>query len=457
MTPLFSPTHRTLSSGESPSAGASTLAQSYGRNVVVVDAIRTPFVKSFGVYEQETALTLSLHAARALINRLDIDPASIDEVVWGAVIPQTKNPNIARDIILFAGLPKQAAGYTLNKACASSLQSVISAADGIALGRQNLVLAGGVEVLSDVPITYSDNARRFLTKFSRAKTLSQRLSLLRSVSPKDFLPKPPALAEPYTGLTMGQHGEIMAVKNNISRERQDIYAQATHARAFQAIQSGLLADEIAPVWTGKRNEICVDADNIVRGDSTLEDLAKLKPAFDRLNGTITPGNSSALTDGASAVLVASEEYAQQIGAPILGRIVDSHTVAVDPHDQLLIGPAYAVPQLLEKHGLGVDDVDVFEIHEAFAAQVLSCLDAMADEEFCLRKAKLKSVFGKIPEEKLNIDGSSLAYGHPFGATGGRLISRALRILQRTGKKRAVIGVCAAGGMSQAVLLENSQA
>lgn len=427
----------------------------HGRNVVVVDAVRTPFVKSFGVFENETPLSLSLHAARTLLNRVDVNPEHIAEVVWGAVIPQVKNPNIARDLILFSGLPRQASGYTLNKACASSLQAVLSGCDGIALGRQDLVLTGGVEVLSDVPITYSDRAQKFLTRFGRAKTLPQRLALLRTIRPADFLPKSPALAEPFTNLTMGEHGEIMAVKNNISRERQDEYAVTSHTRAHAAIAAGYLNDEVAPIWVGRKSETCVSADNIVRGDTTLQALSGLRPAFDKKNGTLTAGNSSALTDGASAVLLASEEYARQHKLPVLGRIVDAHSIAIDPHDQLLIGPAYAIPQLLAKHNLSIDDIDVFELHEAFAAQVLSCLDCMADEAFCVEKIGLKGAFGTIPSEKLNIDGSSLAYGHPFGATGGRLISRALRILARTGKRRAIIGICAAGGMSQAMLLERA--
>lgn len=424
-----------------------------GRSVVVLDALRTPFVKSFGVFENETPLALSLHTVRSLLNRSKVDPAEVGGVVWGAVVPQVRNPNVARDLVLFSGLPKHSPGYTLNMACASSLQAVLSAHDAIALGRHELMVAGGVEVLSDVPITYSDKAQKFLTRFGRARSLPQRLSLLATISPKDFLPKAPSLAEPYTGLTMGDHGEIMAVKNTISRARQDEYAMLSHARAHTAVQAGYLADEVVPTWVGRKSETCVTHDNIVRGDTTTEALGALRPAFDKKHGTLTAGNSSALTDGASAVLLAHEDYAKHMGLAPLGRIVGAHSVAVDPKDQLLIGPAIAIPQLLKRHGLGLDDIDIFELHEAFAAQVLSCLDAMNNAAFCRDKAGLSEAFGNIPLDKVNVDGSSLAYGHPFGATGGRLISRALRILQRTGKKRAVIGICAAGGMAQAMLLE----
>lgn len=421
--------------------------------VAVVGAVRTPFVRSFGVFERETPLSLSLRAATELIERTGINPADIEEVLWGAVIPQIKNPNVARDLVLFAGLPRTAPGVTLNRACASSLTAVQMGADAIKLGRNQVVLAGGVEVLSDVPITFSDEARRFLMRMSKTKTLGEKLSLIKDFNPKAFLPKSPALAEPFTGYTMGEHGEMMAVKNNISRARQDQVAYNSHVRAAKAIASGQLADEVVPVWAGADKNIFVDTDNLVRADTSLDALAKLKPVFDRKNGTITAGNASPLTDGASAVLLANEHYAKEHNLPILGYVVDSIAVAVDPKDQLLIGPAYAIPKLLARHGLHKDDVGVYELHEAFAAQVLSCTDAMASAEFCKSKLGMNEPFGQIDPNKLNIDGSSIAYGHPFGATGGRIVGRALRIAAREGSKYAVIAICAAGGMGQAMLLE----
>lgn len=423
--------------------------------VAVVGAVRTPFVRSFGVFERETPLTLSLRVATEVLARTGVNPADVEEVIWGAVIPQTKNPNVARDLVLFAGLPRTAPGITLNRACASSLTAAQLGADAIRLGRNQVVLVGGVEALSDVPITYSDEARRFLTRMSRAKSIKEKLALLADFNPKAFLPKPPALAEPFTGFTMGEHGEQMAVKNDISRARQDQVAFQSHARAARAIASGELKDEIVPVWAGPNKDVFVETDNLVRPDTTIEALGKLKPAFDKKHGTITAGNASALTDGASAVILASEAYAKEHGLPILGYIVDSMSVAVDPKDQLLIGPAYAIPKLLSKHGLKRDDVGVYELHEAFAAQVLSCTDKMADADFCKEKLGLDEAFGRIPEERLNVDGSSIAYGHPFGATGGRIIGRALRIANRLKRRYAVIGICAAGGMGQAMLLESA--
>lgn len=420
--------------------------------VAVIGAVRTPFVKSFGVFEHETALSLSLRVASEIISRTGVQASDIDECIWGVVIPQTKNANLAREIVLFSGLPTSIAGFTLNKACNSSLQTAEIAVDRILLGKNKLVLSGGVEVLSDVPIPFSDEARRFLTKMSRAKSFKERLSLIGSVNPKWFLPKPPALAEPFTGLTMGEHAEIMAVKNNISRARQDEFAYKSHINAASAMEAGFFKEEIIPVWTGKDKNIFVDKDNMVRADTTKEAMEKLKPVFDKKNGTITAANSSPLTDGAAATLLASENYVKEKKLPILGYIIDVVTVGVDPNDQLLIGPAYAIPKLLKRNNISKDEIDIYEIHEAFAGQVLSCLDCMNNENFCQEKLGMPA-FGNIPAAKINIQGGAISIGHPFGATGARLIGNALRIVNRKNGKYAVVAVCAAGGMGMAMLLE----
>lgn len=421
--------------------------------VAVVSTVRTPFVKSFGVFEQETALSLSLRVANEIIARTGVQASDIDECIWGVVIPQLKNANLAREIVLFSGLPTTIAGFTLNKACDSSLQTAEIGADRILLGKNNLVLAGGVEVLSDVPIPFSDEARRFLTKLSRARSLKEKLALITGVSPKWFLPKAPAIAEPFTGLSMGEHAEIMTVKNNISRVKQDEFALKSHLNAAQAQESGYFNDEIVPVWSGKDKNIFVDKDNMVRADTSIDSMAKLKPVFDKKNGTITAANSSPLTDGAAVTLLASENYVKEKKLPILGYIVDTVTVAVDPHDQLLIGPAYAIPKLLKRNNLSKDDIDIYEIHEAFAGQVLSCLECLNNEKFC--REKLDSpLFGEISAAKINVQGGAIAIGHPFGATGARLIGNALRILKRKGGKYAVVAVCAAGGIGMAMLLES---
>jgi len=287
---------------------------------------------------------------------------------------------------------------------------------------------------------------------SRAKTIKDKLSLLTSLNPKWFLPKPPALTEPFTGLSMGEHAEIMTVKNNISRLRQDEFAYKSHTNAAKATEAGYFNDEIIPIWTGKDKSIFVNKDNMIRPDATVDIMSQLRPVFDKKNGTITAGNSSPLTDGASSLLLASESYAVAHNLPTLGYILDSVTVGVDPNDQLLIGPAYAIPKLLQKNNLTKDDIGVFEIHEAFAGQVLSCLDSMANEVFCKEKLGMPT-FGQIPLEKVNIQGGAIAIGHPFGATGARLIGNALRIAKRNKCKYAVVSACAAGGVGMAMLLE----
>lgn len=431
---------------------SSTKSQNKKNRVAVINAMRTPFVRSFGVFENETALSLSMKVATELIARSGVNSHDIDECVWGVVVPQTKNANLAREIILFSGLPTSIPGFTLNKACDSSLQSVEVAVNRILLGQNQLVLAGGVEVLSDVPLPFSDDARRFFTKLSKAKSLKEKLALVSGVKAKWFVPVAPSITEPFTGLTMGQHAEIMAVKNNISRERQDEFAYKSHINAAKAQKEHLLDNEVFPVWTGKNKSVFVDKDNLVRPDTTIEALAKLKPVFDKKDGTITAGTSSPLTDGASGALLASEAYAKEHNLNVMGYVLDIMTVAVDPKDQLLIGPAYIIPKILQKNNISKEDVGVYEIHEAFAAQVLSCLDSMASEKFCKEKLDMPC-FGEIPPEKINIQGGSIAIGHPFAATGTRLIGNALRIAARKKSRYAVVAICAAGGMAMGVLLE----
>ncbi len=430
-------------------------ASKHLERVAVIEGLRTPFVKAFGVFETESALSLSVRVVTELVTRTGIQANEIDECIWGVVVPQVKNANLAREIILFAGLPHNIPGFTLNKACDSSLQTIEIAANKIQLGKNQLILAGGVEVLSDVPLPFSEDARIFFTKLSKAKTFGQKLNLLKTFSPKWLLPKAPSITEPFTGMTMGDHSEVMAVKNNISRKRQDELAFISHKNASYAWSKGYFKDEVIPVWSGKDKSVFVEKDNIVRSDTTIEALSQLKPVFDRKNGTQTAGNSSSLTDGASGVILASESYAKKNNLNIMGFILDSYTCAVNPNDQLLIGPAYVIPKLCQRNNLKLEDIDIFEIHEAFASQVLSCVDALNNETFCREKLKLNGVFGKIPMEKLNIQGGSLAIGHPFGATGARLVANALRIGKRLQKKYAIVTACAAGGIGMGILLETN--
>jgi acetyl-CoA acyltransferase len=420
---------------------------------VLIDGARTAFVKSFSAFEECDTLELFSRTVAGLIQKTGINPEDLDEITCGVVAPQTKNGNVARDAIINLGLPAHIHGYTLNRACTSSMQTIADAARSILAGHGKAIIAGGVECLSDAPIVYSKEARRFLVKLNKAKSPAQRIALLSEFSASAWVPKPPSVSEPLTGLTMGEHSEIMAKKNGISREEQDSFAARSHHRAAAAQEGGIFAEEIVPVWAPPKYQSCVDRDNIIRGDTSIEALAKIKPAFDKKYGTITAGNASALTDGSAACLIADEAFAKSIGLKPKALIRDVTFVGVDPHDQLLIGPAIAIPYLLKQNGLELKDIDLFEIHEAFAAQVLSCLKSMDSTDYCSRYLGFTKAFGRIDDAKLNINGGALAIGHPFGATGARLAMNLANSLVRHNKNLGVIAICAAGGMAGAMLIE----
>jgi acetyl-CoA acyltransferase len=419
---------------------------------VVVDGARSAFVKSFGVFEDCDALELYSRVVGGLMRKTELDPEEIDEISCGVVVPQTKNANVARDTVLNLGMPAHIHGSTLNRACTSSMQTIADAARTIAFGEPSLILAGGVESLSDVPIVYSNDARKFLVKLSKARSASAKLNILKNFSAKAWLPKPPSLNEPLTGLTMGEHGEQMAKINRISKEDQDEFAVASHRKAALAHENGYFTDEIVPIWPAPRFGECIDQDNIVRGDTSVEKMKDLKPAFDKKYGTLTAANSSPLTDGAAVTLIADEQRAKDLGLKPKARIKDVVFTGVNPYDQLLIGPAIAIPLLLKRNKLAFADIDLFEIHEAFAAQVLSCIRSMESNEFMDRYFGEKAM-GEFPMDKLNVNGGAIAIGHPFGATGSRLVTTLSNDLVRKDKKLGVIAICAAGAMAGAMLLE----
>jgi acetyl-CoA acyltransferase len=419
---------------------------------VLVDGARTAFVKSFGVFEDSDALELYSRVIDGLVRRLDLDPQELDEVSCGVVVPQTKNANIARDAVLNLGYPPHIHGVTLNRACTSSMQTIADAARSIKFGSPDLVLAGGVECLSDVPIVYSQEARRFLVKLSKARSAASKLNILKNFSAKAWLPKPPSLSEPLTGYTMGEHGEMMAKINRISKEDQDRLAVESHKKAAHAQESGYFDQEIIPVWAAPRYETCVQKDNIIRADTSLEAMRELKPAFDKKYGTLTAGNSSPLTDGAAVALIADEARAKALGLKPKVLIKDVVFVGVNPYEQLLIGPALAIPLLLKRNGLTFADIDRFEIHEAFAAQVLSCTRSMESDEF-MEKFFGQKGLGAFPMDKLNVNGGAIAIGHPFGATGARLATTLANELIRSDKQLGLIAICAAGAQAGAMLIE----
>ncbi|HEX9982060.1 MAG TPA: acetyl-CoA C-acyltransferase FadI [Thermoanaerobaculia bacterium] len=421
--------------------------------VAVVRGLRTPFAKSGTVFGQLSALDLGKIVVAELIERSGIDPNSVQELVFGNVIPSVKAPNIAREIILGTGLPRKIPGYAVSKACASANQAITAASDMIYRGYADTVIAGGSESLSDVPILFSKKFANALVGASKQKSVGGKLGAFSKIRPKDLAPDAPAIAESTTGLTMGESAEKMAKENHISREAQDKFALQSHLRAAEATANGRFKDEVMNVVVPPQYETVVDKDNLIRGDSTLEAMAKLRPVFDRKYGTITAGNASPLTDGAAAVLLMSEEKAKALGLKPIGYIKSYAYAATDPFDQLLQGPVFALPTALERAGVSLQDIGVIEMHEAFAAQVLSNIQWIGSKKVAQEKLGRSEPVGDIDPEKINRTGGSIALGHPFGATGARIVTTVCNELQRTGEQYGLVTVCAAGGIGVAMVLE----
>jgi acetyl-CoA acyltransferase len=406
---------------------------------VIVAGCRTPFCKSGTALKDARAVDLARWAARELLERTELDGAEIDEVIFGQVVPSALTPNVAREVSLLPQLPKEIPAFSLNRACASATQAISSAVDQIVLGHADVILAGGTESLSDIPILAGRRLADTIVEASRAKSLGARLRAFTRLRPRDFVPVAPAIAEPSTGESMGQSAEKMAKENGITREAQDAWALRSHARAAAGTADGRLTAEIAP-WLPERGAP-VERDNGIRTDSSLEQLAKLKPVFDRKYGSVTAGNASPLTDGASAVLVMSDAKARALGYEPLASVRSYAVAAVDPGWQLLQAPVWAVPMALERAGIQWRDLGLIEIHEAFAAQVLSNLKGFAEKGF------------EINEDIINVMGSSIAIGHPFGATGGRIATTLANEMKRRDVQFGLISVCAQGGMGFAMVLE----
>jgi acetyl-CoA acyltransferase len=424
-----------------------------GRRVAIVAGCRTPFAKSGTAFKDISAVELAKLAARELLVRTEIAPAEVDQVIFGQVVSSVLAPNVAREVSLLPQFPKTIPAFSLNRACASSNTAVAAAHDQIALGQADVVLAGGTESLSDIPILHSKRFAELLVQASRAKTLGQRLGALAKARPRDLVPITPAIAEPSTGETMGQSAEKMAKENGISREAQDGFALRSHQLAARGTADGRLTAEIAPVFVPPGYETVVASDNGVRADSTLAQLAALKPVFDRRYGSVTAANSSPLTDGASAVLLMSGEAAQALGYTPLAYIRSYAVAAVDPGDQLLMGPAFAVPRALERAGIAWKDLGLVEMHEAFASQVLSNIQAFESEIWARDHLGRTGRIGEVNRDTLNVMGGSIAIGHPFGATGGRVTTTLANEMRRRDVQFGLISVCAQGGMGFAMILE----
>lgn len=422
------------------------------RRPVVVAGLRTPFARSGTVYRDASAAALARHAARELLYRTELDGAEVDEVVMGQVVPSPLLPNVAREVSLLPQFPRTIPAYTLNRACASGAQAIANAHDQIAFGHADVVIAGGVETLSDIPILHTRRFSQTLVAASKARSLGQRFAAFASVRPKDLVPVSPAIAEPSTGESMGQSAERMAKENGITREAQDQLALMSHQRAAAGAADGRLTAEIAPWFGGRDMAEVLSSDNGVRQDTSLEALAGLRPVFDRTYGTVTAGNSSPLTDGASVVLLMSAEKAYALGYRPLVAIRSYAVAAVDPGWQLLSGPAWAVPKAMDRAGISWRELGLIEIHEAFAAQVLSNVQAWASTSWAERVGR-SAPLGETDWDRTNVMGGSIAIGHPFAATGGRLVTTIANEMVRRDVQFGLVSICAQGGMGFALVLE----
>ena len=423
------------------------------RRVAIVDGLRTPFAKSGTVFRDLSTLDLSSTLISELLARSGLEGKQVDRVVYGSVVQDVAAPNIAREIVLAGPFPEQVDAYSVTRACATSTQTVVNGAQAIMLGEADIVIAGGADSLSKPPITYSDTFVDALMRSNAAKDLPSKARAFSRIRPRDLAPVPPAIAERSTGETMGDSAEKMAKENGISREAQDAFAIRSHTKAVEAWEAGIFDDEVMPFPLPSTYRDVVERDTIPRSDSTAEKLATLRPVFDRKYGSVTAANASPLTDGASAVILMAEETARALGYEPRAFIVSYGFAALDPNWQLLMGPSFATPIALDRAGMTLGDIDVVDMHEAFAAQILSNTQAFASREFAEQYLGRNEAIGEIDEDTFNIYGGSISLGHPFGATGARQLLTMANELNRRGGGTALVTQCAAGGLGAAVVLE----
>lgn len=424
------------------------------QRVAIVAGVRTPFVRAGTLFKTISAIDLGKICVAELMQRTNLDGREVQALVFGTVIPSVIAPNIAREVSLLPMLPKGVQAFTVSRACASANQAITDAADQIALGHIDVAIAGGSESLSNIPILHSQGFSDALVMASKAKTLGGRVKAMAGIRAKDLIPVTPAIAEPSTDETMGQSAEKMAKLNNISRDEQDQFALRSHRLAAEGTRDGRLASEIMPVYVPPKYEAFATTDNGIRENTSYEQLAQLKPVFDRQYGSVTAGNASPLTDGAACVLLMSEGRARELGYPPLGFIRSYAYAALDPGEQLLQAPVLAAPVALKRAGLTLKDMDLVEMHEAFAAQVLSNLRGFESQQWAER-AGFSQPVGEVDREKLNVMGGSISIGHPFGATGSRITVTLLNELRRRNGQFGLMTVCAAGGMGFAMVVERA--
>lgn len=423
-----------------------------GDRIAVVSGIRTPFAKQSTAFSTTPAVDLGKLAVKALMDKTDIDPKLIDQVVFGQVVQMPEAPNIAREIVLGTGMNIGTDAYSVTRACATSFQTTANVVESIMAGTIDIGIAGGADSSSVLPIGVSKKLASTLLALSKTKTVYQKLSLLRTLSLKDIAPVPPAVAEYSTGISMGQTAEQMAKSHGITREEQDALAHRSHTLAAKAWKDGLIQDEVMTAFP-KPYTAWLDHDNNIRHDSELASYAKLRPAFDRKYGSVTAANSTPLTDGGAALLLMSEKRAKELGYEPLGYIRSFAFSAIDVHHDMLMGPSYATPMALDKAGISLSDLTLIDMHEAFAAQTLSNVKMFASNKFAKECLGRDKAIGEIDMDKFNVLGGSIAYGHPFAATGARMIIQTLRELKRRGGGLGLNTACAAGGLGAAMVLE----
>ncbi|MEU3272284.1 acetyl-CoA C-acetyltransferase [Saccharomonospora sp. NPDC006951] len=419
------------------------------RRVAVIGGNRIPFARSNGPYANASNQDMLTAAINGLVSRFSLRGERIGEVAAGAVLKHSRDFNLARESVLGSTLSPATPAADVQMACGTGLQAIINVANKIALGQIDSAIAGGVDTTSDAPLAVNDNLRRLLVKLNAAKTFGERVKLLGRIRPGHVVPEIPRNAEPRTGLSMGEHASLTANTWDISRADQDALASASHRKLAAAYERGFF-DDLVTSYLG------LTRDQNLRPDSTPEKLGKLKPVYGGSEGTMTAGNSTPLSDGASTVLLATEKWAKERSLPVLAYLTFSQTEAVDyvhGEEGLLMAPAYAVPRMLAKAGVSLGEFDFYEIHEAFASQVLATLKAWEDPSFAKEKLDLEEPLGSIDGEKLNVNGSSLAAGHPFAATGGRIVATLAKLLHEKGSGRGLISICAAGGQGVTAILE----
>ncbi|ADW72829.1 acetyl-CoA C-acyltransferase FadI [Rahnella aceris] len=426
-----------------------------GDRIAIVDGLRTPFAKQATAYHGIPAVDLGKIVVSELLAKSGIDPKHIDQLVFGQVVQMPEAPNIAREIVLGTGMNVSTDAYSVSRACATSFQAVANVAESIMSGMVQVGIAGGADSSSVLPIGVSKRLARALVDVNKARTLSQRLSIFSKLKLRDLLPVPPAVAEYSTGLRMGDTAEQMAKSHNISRAQQDELAHRSHTLAAQAWEQGYLSSQVMAAQIPPYREV-LQKDNNIRLNSEISQYAKLRPAFDRKHGTVTAATSTPLTDGAAAVLMMSESRARELGLEPLGYLKSFAFAAIDVWEDMLLGPAYATPLALDRAGLTLGDLDLIDMHEAFAAQTLANIKMLASDEFAREKLGRSQAVGEIDWDKFNVLGGSLAYGHPFAATGARMITQTLHELRRRGGRYGLTTACAAGGLGAAMILEAAQ-